>query len=346
MRILQIQKTDWSAGLEKSRQEYTLFGPVKEGNNISKFRELAAGEEPDFSISTTTMSPKSVVFPQSEVMFTFTTDSASPDCNIMKVPEKSYSPRAIIGIRPFDAAAMSIVKMNFDTPDYRDPYWCDAYEACTFIGLAVTDPESCDFSTSTGTGPFDISGLDVLLVDTGEYFLAEVVTEKGSTWIHSAGFNNEADAESIEGLHSMREEAKKKIVSTVEFDTINKKETLELYNESYWDSISFSCLNCGTCTYVCPTCWCFDIQDETAHKNGRRMKNWDSCMFPNFTIHTTGHNPRNTKRMRVRQRFMHKLKYHQSKYDKGILCVGCGRCVASCPVNIDIREVCKQMNNS
>jgi len=346
MRILQIQKTDWSAGLEKSRQDYTLIGPVKEGNNVSKFRELAVGEEPDFSISTTTMSPKSVVFPQSEVMFTFTTDSASPDCNIMKVPESSYSPRAIIGIRPFDAAAMNIVKMNFDTPDYRDPYWCDAYEACTFIGLAVTDPESCDFSTSTGTGPFDISGLDVLLVDAGEYFLAEVVTEKGNTWVHSAGFNKEADAESIELLHIMRKEAKKKIVSIVAFENINKKETLDLYNESYWDSISFSCLNCGTCTYVCPTCWCFDIQDESARKNGRRLKNWDSCMFPNFTIHTTGHNPRNTKLMRVRQRFMHKLKYHQSKYDKGILCVGCGRCVTSCPVNIDIREVCKQMNNS
>lgn len=68
-------------------------------------------------------------------------------------------------------------------------------------------------------------------------------------------------------------------------------------------------------------------------------------MFPNFTIHTTGHNPRGTKLMRVRQRFMHKLKYHQSKYDKGIMCVGCGRCVTSCPVNIDIREVCRQMNS-
>ncbi len=345
MRILQIDKKDWSAGLEKSRKDYTLIGPVKEGNNVSKFKELAAGEEPDFSITTTTMSPKSVVFPQSEVMFTFTTDSASADCNIMKVPEKSYSPRAVIGIRPFDAVAMKIVKMNFDTPDYQDPYWCDAYAACTFIGLAITDPEACDFSTSTGTGPFDTSGLDVLLVDAGDYYLAEVVTDKGDSWIQSASFDQEADAESVEILHSMRKEAKKKIESTVEFANIDKKETLDLYNEKYWDSISFPCLNCGTCTYVCPTCWCFDIQDEMAHKNGRRMKNWDSCMFPNFTIHTTGHNPRNTKLMRVRQRFMHKLKYHQSKYNMGIMCVGCGRCVTSCPVNIDIREVCKQMNS-
>ena len=345
MKILEIDKADWSAGLEKSRKSYTLIGPVKEGNNSSKFRELAAGEEPDLSITTTTLSPKSVVFPQSEVMFEYTTDSASPDCNIMKVPQKNYSPKAIVGIRPFDVAAMHIVKMNFDTPDYRDPYWCDAFEACTFIALAVNDPDPCDFSTSTGTGPFDSTGLDVLLVDTGQSYLAEVLTEKGKSWLSAAGFEQEAGADAAEQIKTMRSEAEKKVTCQVEFAQIKQKETLDLYNEEYWQSISFACLNCGTCTYVCPTCWCFDIQDETAHKKGRRFKNWDSCMFANFTIHTSGHNPRGSKLHRVRQRFMHKLKYHQSKYDQGIMCVGCGRCVTSCPVNIDIRDVCRQMNS-
>ena len=75
------------------------------------------------------------------------------------------------------------------------------------------------------------------------------------------------------------------------------------------------------------------------------MRNWDSCMFPLFTMHGTGHNPRGTKLHRVRQRFMHKLKYYVDKYDAGIQCVGCGRCVRSCPVNIDIRRVCDLMNS-
>ena len=75
------------------------------------------------------------------------------------------------------------------------------------------------------------------------------------------------------------------------------------------------------------------------------MKNWDSCMFPIFTVHTTGHNPRETKTQRVRQRFMHKLKYFVDKYQTGIMCVGCGRCVRQCPVNIDIRRVCALMNS-
>lgn len=344
MKIIQINKSDWSTGLERSRKYYKLIGPKTEGNNISKFRELEANEEPNLSLSTTTLSPKSIVFPYSEVMFEYSLDTSSPEYNIMKVPEKNYSARAIIGIRPYDSAAMLIVKMNFDTEQYRDPYWCDAYDACTFIGLAVNSPQPDDFSTSTGTGPFDTQGLDVLLVDAGDCYLAKVLTEKGDSWMTAAGFEEEAPADADEKIQALKAEAEAKINSHVEFDGVKKKETLELYNQDYWEQISFACLNCGTCTYVCPTCWCFDIVDESGGKKGRRMKNWDSCMYSQFTIHTTGHNPRGTKTHRVRQRFMHKLKYHQDKYNKGIMCVGCGRCVTSCPVNIDIREVCELMN--
>jgi ferredoxin len=119
---------------------------------------------------------------------------------------------------------------------------------------------------------------------------------------------------------------------------------MALYEADFWDDIAFSCINCGTCTYLCPTCWCFDIQDEVHGKHGIRERNWDSCMFPLFTLHGSGHNPRGQKVQRVRQRFMHKLKYYVDKYGDGIQCVGCGRCIQYCPVNIDIRKVCQLMN--
>jgi ferredoxin len=120
--------------------------------------------------------------------------------------------------------------------------------------------------------------------------------------------------------------------------------TNDLHAAGFWEDVSFACINCGTCTYSCPTCWCFDIQDESRGSCGVRTKNWDSCMYPLFTLHGTGHNPRGTKLHRVRQRFMHKLKYFVDKYDRGIQCVGCGRCVRLCPVNIDIRRVAAMMN--
>ena len=131
----------------------------------------------------------------------------------------------------------------------------------------------------------------------------------------------------------------------VAFDpaAIAKKQMLDLYNSPAWEEVQFACINCGACTFVCPTCWCFDIQDEVCGDKGERLRLWDSCMFPLFTLHGSGHNPRSNKTQRVRQRFMHKLKYYQDKYNSGPACVGCGRCVQACPVNIDIRQVGRQM---
>jgi ferredoxin len=235
-----------------------------------------------------------------------------------------------------------LVKANFDNPDYRDPYWVKAYEATVMVGLACSNPCATCFCTTAGCGPFHEEGLDVLLIDMDDHFLAKVVTDKGARFLEAAGWHDEGDAGKIEAL---KQAAEAKIQSKISTDRLREKEINDLYNASFWEETAFACINCGTCTYVCPTCWCFDIQDENRGKSGQRVRNWDSCMFSLFTLHASGHNPRDTKIHRVRQRFMHKLKYYVDKYDSGIQCVGCGRCVRSCPVNIDIRKVCELMNS-
>ena len=347
MNYLKIDKTDWDAGLDRARNDFRLVGPIKaENKDWALFRDLAPGEMPDMGATETVLSPKSIVYPQSEVLFEYTTNKEDPQCNRLVRPEKDYSPRAVIGIHPYDAAAFLILKKNFDTPEYKDTYWCDAYAACTFVGLAVNSPSPTDFSTSTGTGPFAEEGLDVLLVDAGDHFLAKVLTDKGQKFLGAAGWETTVDNQVAETvIDKLKTEAEGQIQSKVAFDNIEKRTILELYNADFWEDIAFSCINCGTCTYVCPTCWCFDIQDQNFGKQGKRFKNWDTCMETYFTAHASGHNPRDTKIMRVRQRFMHKLKYYLDKYEDGIMCVGCGRCVRSCPVNIDIRKVCEQMNS-
>jgi heterodisulfide reductase subunit C len=182
----------------------------------------------------------------------------------------------------------------------------------------------------------------VLLADAGDHFLAKVLTEKGEKLLQTGGWTAQGDAKQIAPL---KKAAEAKISASVSTDKLKDKITTELYDAPFWEDTAFACLNCGTCTYSCPTCWCFDIQDENHGNAGIRMRNWDSCMYPLFTIHGSGHNPRGTKVHRVRQRFMHKLKYYVDKYGDGIQCVGCGRCIRLCPVNIDIRNVCEQMNN-
>jgi len=340
MKVIKIDKTEWTKGLDALRGDYRLFGPVKE-KEYCNFKELAKGESPELDMPNTRLSPKSLVFPQSEAMMAYSL-APGEDQNICKEVPKDYSPRAILGIRPCDAKAMVLVHMNFDNGDYQDPYWLNLYNASTFVGQACDKPCGTCFCTSAGSGPYNEQGLDVLLSDQGDHYLAKVLTEKGQKLMAAAGWKSEADGQALAGKKTAAETA---ITSQVSTDRLKSLDTMELHGADFWEDISFSCINCGTCTFVCPTCWCFDIQDEVYGKRGVRTRNWDSCMFPIFSVHTTGHNPRGTKLQRLRQRFMHKLKYFVDKYDQGIMCVGCGRCVQQCPVNIDIRKVCETMNS-
>jgi sulfhydrogenase subunit beta (sulfur reductase) len=114
-----------------------------------------------------------------------------------------------------------------------------------------------------------------------------------------------------------------------------------MFESPFWDEQSLSCIRCGICTYLCPTCHCFDINDEIASSSplrGERVRNWDNCQFPDFTMHSSGHNPRPDRASRLRQRILHKFQYFVERY-QNYQCTGCGRCVSKCPVRIDIIEV-------
>jgi ferredoxin len=344
MKIVQIEKTQWRDGIEKLKEGFRVFAPVK-NNLFHDFKALDKGEEADFDCRNTRLSPKAIVYPQSEILFRYSLDKNSDDYGILKEDKKDKTPRAVIGIRPCDAYSFELVRKNFENSDYEDPYWLESYRNTTFVGLACDAPCPTCFCTSAGTGPFDEKGLDALVVEDGDRFLAKILTEKGQKLFSSAAWTDEADTSAEERIENLKKEAEEKVASTVETDKLRGQKMLDLYEAPFWEEVAFSCINCGTCTYVCPTCWCFDIQDETQGKKGVRIRNWDSCMYPIFTLHASGHNPRGTKLDRVRQRFMHKLKYYVDKYENGIQCVGCGRCVQMCPVNIDIRRVCNMMNS-
>ncbi len=332
-------KQGWIDSLQRLTGDYTVFVPVKEGD-IYAFRQMDNNTKPAFDdYHNTRLSPKNIVYPQSERMFEYSLDKQDPDCNILKEVPKAFVPQVVVGIRPCDARAFQILQRNFDTPEYRDPWWVQRYEATIMIGLGCNFPRSTCFCTAMGGGPFDEQGLDALLFDMGETYFVKVLSDKGDDLVKKLDGGCDPDEADRKAAVSLSDQASDGMPGKTPVAPVKNKEINDIFDAPFWDDLAFACLNCGTCTFLCPTCWCFDVQDEVYGKEGDRIRNWDSCMFPLFTLHGSGHNPRAKKFQRVRQRFMHKFKYYLDKFDSGFQCSGCGRCVQFCPVNIDIREV-------
>jgi len=344
MRDKVFSKEEWNQALHGLKESYRVFVPVKEGD-MHVFRALTEGKKPDFGFQNSRHSPKGLIYPQSERMFDYDLDESKPDANMYKEAAKDYCAQAVVGVRPCDAHALEIVRKNFDAPPYRDPWWVRKMECTTFIGLGCNDPCPTCFCTSVGGGPFSEKGLDAILFDLGEMLLVRTLTPKGEVFVAKMAGGKDATPELVKEAEVLAASSSGKVSSHVPTDQLKGKVLNELFHAPFWEEVAFACINCGTCTYLCPTCWCFDIQDEVLGKAGDRMRNWDSCMFPLFTLHGSGHNPRDKKHQRVRQRFMHKLKYYVDRYGDGVQCSGCGRCVKYCPVNIDIRSVIGLMNS-
>ena len=338
-----FSKERWNKALRGLGSKYRVYVPVKEGD-FHTFRILDEGKKPDFSYQNSRLSPKSIVYPQSERMFECTLDETQPGGATYQEAAKEYAPQILAGIRPCDAHAFQIVKPNFDNAEYRDPWWVQRFESTVLIGLGCNEPCSTCFCSSVGGGPFSEEGMDVLLYDLADVVVAKGLTHRGKALMEEAGGGRPLEGVRREQVEALAEGGGRKINSSVAMDRLKEKEVNRLFGAPFWEEVAFACLNCGTCTYLCPTCWCFDIQDEVRGKQADRLRNWDSCMFPLFSLHGSGHNPREKKHQRVRQRFMHKLKYYVDKYEKGVQCSGCGRCVRYCPVNIDIRKVAGLMN--
>jgi len=180
--------------------------------------------------------------------------------------------------------------------------------------------------------------VDVLLTDIGEKYYVEVRSDKGKHLIASMKeLLRSAKAEDENNVTYVEEKAIAAITRNMNIEgMVNKLD--KMFENSLWKTIAMKCLGCGVCTYLCPTCNCFDIQDETALEKGARVRVWDSCMYPEYTLQASGHNPRPERVNRIRNRVYHKFNYCPKNY--GVTaCVGCGRCIDNCPVNIDIIDV-------
>jgi len=328
-----ISKQDFPQFLNHLKKNAKVFAPVVT-NGEAGFKEWSEEDSVEFSYSNLKLSPKGLFFPQTETILSF--DAGS----VEEVPSHEEK-MVVFGSRPCDSRALTFLDKIFseENKGYNDPYYMNRRENAVMISLACSDPCRTCFCSSLGSGPADEAGSDIVCFDLGDKLYLKAVTEKGELTIKDAGkvlspgdesVRKDAEKQTAEALESM---------NNLEADLPSVKKNMDdSFDDPVWDRLTRNCIGCGACTYLCPTCYCFDISDEERMYKGKRIRTWDSCQYASFTKHASGHNPRKNKKERLRQRFMHKLSYTVENQGE-VFCVGCGRCITQCPVNIDIREI-------
>jgi sulfhydrogenase subunit beta (sulfur reductase) len=325
--ILQKEKlNDFLSTLE----DYEVWAPVQKDTStlfmvVKDFQNISLDLQHQAIIS------KSAVFPQTETFFTFDKNGTP----VEKDP-KEEKDTTVFGIRPCDARSFNLLDPVFEG-DFPDPYYLNRRTKAVLIGIACIEPFLNCFCTSIGGNPFSKEGLDLLFTNLNGSFHIEVITEKGKKIIDKASSHfTPASAEDSKQKEQLAKTSESKIKRQINLDGIAEKLST-IFEHDIWKQFASKCIGCGICTYSCPTCYCFDMQDESSPRKGRRVRTWDSCMFAEYTLHASGHNPRPTRTERLRNRIYHKFKFNIDNF--GVpSCVGCGRCISLCPVNVDLIE--------
>ncbi len=312
-------------------EDYTFYGP-KDEDGIVTFGKISSAEELILDYRNSTISPKELFFPRAEVVYEF---DGQGYVNETMPDEK----RVIFGMRPCDCRALTLLDRNFDKEQVKEPFYVTRRQNTVVVALGCNRPLSSCFCTSVGGDPFGQEGADVLLGDMGDSLLAKAITPKGKDFL--AHYSKFFSTKGSGSWDKQAKEARNKIKSNLEVENI-KSCLDERFEDNIWETVSRKCLGCGICSYLCPTCYCFDLVDEKTSAVTKKVRTWDCCMFSLFTLHASGHNPRPVNAPRLRQKIMHKFSYYPEQYGVNS-CVGCGRCVHSCPVNLDIRQLLEEM---
>jgi ferredoxin len=315
-------------------EDSSVIAPVYVGEQAF-FRPITSPDQIRWDFANTTVSPTEYLLPQSEALLHF--ERRGSEVNLTY--ELDETKRTIIGIRPCDVHSLRMLDRVFEG-NYPDPYYLTRRKNTTLIALMCAEPgESC-FCSSFGTGPDldEAAGADMLFVDLDDVFLVKAFSAHGEALVeHFSSLFAPATDVHEQAVEEVRTSALNNMARHL--DTEGLSETLgSMFDSPYWEKISRKCLACGACTYLCPVCYCFDVSETCSRDSGTRTRCWDACTYRSFAMLSGGHNPRPSIAEGYRQKMYHKFNYAVQRYHEQ-LCVGCGRCLDSCPVHLDIVRV-------
>lgn len=361
--MYKIARENLSALFRKIAEQQELYLPVRRAGQVN-FGVWSEEAPVDLDTLKSVKSPKDVFFPQSENLYTVKKEGRKLNVCPQDLQEKDF---VVFGMRSCDVQGLSVLDRVF-LSEPVDTYYASRREHGAIVALACHEPEESCFckvfgidcanpgalpETAEGTGAENKKGgADVAAWLIGEELYWKAQTEKGEKLTEAlkgilTDTGETEEQQKLAGEKVAREQAAIRAIveqlpySHLSLDGWNGAALNEKFNSPLWEELYKPCLACGTCTFVCPTCQCYDIKDYDTGHGVQRYRCWDSCMYSDFTMMAHGNN-RTSQMQRFRQRFMHKLVYFPANNDGMYSCVGCGRCVEKCPASLNIVKVIKK----
>lgn len=342
--MYKIAKENLSALFRMIAAEQELYVPVQVSGQVN-FAAWSEDAQVDLDTLKSVKSPKDAFFPQSENLYTVVKEGRKLHVEPEALRDQKF---VVFGMKACDVKGVEVLDKVF-LADPVDSFYAARREHGTIVALACHEPEETCFCKVFGVDCAEPAS-DVAAWFVGEELYWKALTEKGEaltkaveSLLTPAGEEAEAKVEAEKA--AIRSIVEKLPYSNLSLEGWNGDVLTEKFNSPLWEELYKPCLACGTCTFVCPTCQCYDIKDYDTGHGVKRYRCWDSCMYSDFTMMAHGNN-RNSQMQRFRQRFMHKLVYFPANNDGMYSCVGCGRCVEKCPSALNIVKVIKAFSEN
>lgn len=327
---------DWLAAMSR---RYRVVGPVHRTDGHPQFEPLLPDDEVLLNNQRWAMPPKDFVLPRCETLFTFQKDGGER----VEAASADAGPTVLFGAKACDMRSLQVLDRVFLDGRFTDPYYQQRRADMLTVAYACERKRWSCFCSSVGDPVEWLQQADVVVTDVGDGYVLGAVSQRAGDLLEIEGLALEPAGEAHQQKRNEVWEALR--AAEKRFDPGQVASSVD-WEAPEWQEVARKCIGCGVCSFICPTCTCFDIQDEALAGGGvERFRVRDTCQFCDFTKMGHGHNPRPTKKERTRQRVSHKFKYILQQC--GISgCTGCGRCVELCPVNSDLRDVLQRIMES
>ena len=336
MKILNLPKNNFLQFIESLKAFGEVHGPVKKGGKSFEFKKIEDVSNIDLSYHRTILPLKKYFLKPVQPIFKFSTAKG-----YLPVNENNSNKKVLFGVHACDIKALEILDMAMKE-NYVDERYFNLRKNAAIIGISCEPDEYC-FCHSM-QADFVESGCELFLTDIDESYVVIVKTSLGDDMVAAcSGLFEEVTDSIIDTYKNKSDERVSKFQDQINISCLPEIIELE-YTSNVWQEYGDKCLACGSCTMVCPTCYCYNIYDEIAlcGNKGVRNKIWDSCFFPDYALVAGGENFRNERYSRFRYRYLHKQEGFVSKYGRPS-CTGCGRCIEVCPAKIDLRKVIQKI---